>query len=106
MFLNKMIEFCKSVNCPSSQALLTFQSGSLPEKSSEKIRRHTEICEFCTAEVEFYSHYPQSEEIVKPEKMPVHLYELAEALLTNQHKDNYLLNQLLNENDAMILREA
>ncbi len=106
MFLNKMIEFCKSVNCPSSQVLLTYQRGSATEKSCEKIKRHTEICDFCTAEVEFYSHYPQSEETVKPEKIPVHLYELAEALLTNKHKDNSLLNQLLNENDRMVLREA
>ncbi|MGI8669219.1 MAG: hypothetical protein ACR2J3_05130 [Aridibacter sp.] len=106
MFLTKMIDFCKSLNCPSSQELLAYQAGDVSRSLFEEINRHTESCEFCEAEIEFYEHYPQSEETVQTEKIPSPLFELAEALLNNKHKDTSLLNKLLNENDGLMLREA
>ncbi len=106
MFLTKMIKFCKSLNCPSSQELLAYQSGNVSRTLSEEINRHTELCEFCEAEIEFYKHYPQSEDKVKTEKIPNPLYELAEALLNNKHKDGLFLGKLLGEKDGLILKEA
>lgn len=97
MFSLKMITFCKSAICPSSQKLLTFQNGEAAESESQTIRRHLTVCEFCAAEVEFYAHYPQSEEKIEKIEIPLPLYELAEALLSNRHKDFSLLNKLLNE---------
>ena len=96
-----MITFCKSANCPSSQKLLAFQKSETPEQESRHIRSHLTGCEFCAAEVEFYAHYPQSEEMVAEVEIPLPLYELAEALLSNRHKDFSMLNKLLSEPDSV-----
>ncbi|HMS39077.1 MAG TPA: hypothetical protein PKE69_02540 [Pyrinomonadaceae bacterium] len=97
MFSIKMITFRKNAICPSSQRLLTFQNGEVAEKDAQPIRRHLETCEFCASEIEFYAHYPQSEEKIERTEIPMPLYELAHALLSNQHKDFFLLNQLLSD---------
>lgn len=70
-------------------------------KERGKIQAHLAACEFCAAEVEFYAHYPQAEEPVSKVEMPVALYELAEALLSNKHKDFLLLNKLLCESESV-----
>lgn len=102
MFSLKMITFCKSANCPSSQKLLSFQNSEAAEKDARQIRTHLTACEFCEAEVEFYAHYPPSEERVAEVDIPLPLYELAEALLSNRHKDYSLLDRLLSENEVKI----
>ncbi len=96
-----MITFCKDVNCPSSQELLAFQYGETPSKEQKKIEKHLTVCEFCTSEVEFYAHYPQSEEAIAKVEIPLPLLELAEALLGNKHKDFSTLNRLLCENESV-----
>ena len=101
-----MVTFCKSVDCPSSEKLLSFQEGGISDNESRNVRRHLSECEFCTSEVEFYARYPQSKEAVKPAEIPFPLYQLAEVLLSNKHKDFNLLNRLLNENDNLILEKA
>lgn len=101
MFSLKMITFCKSANCPSSQDLLVFQTGGTAVKERRKVESHLAACEFCTAEVEFYAHYPQAEETVPRVAIPIPLYELAEALLSNKHKDFLALNKLLCENEGV-----
>jgi hypothetical protein len=101
MFSLKMVTFCKSANCPSSQKLLAFQNGETAERETQTIRTHLEGCEFCAAEVEFYAHYPQSDETISEVEIPLPLYELAEALLSNKHKDFSLLNKLLSETDGV-----
>ncbi len=100
-FTVKMVTFCKDKNCPSSQDLLSFQTGSISAKLSKKIETHLPDCEFCASEIEFYAHYPQSEETVARVEIPIPLYELAEALLSNQHKDVSALNKLLSENEGV-----
>lgn len=97
-----MITFCKSANCPSSQKLLSFQNSEAALKDARQIRTHLEGCEFCAAEVEFYAHYPQSDEKIVEVDIPLPLYELAEALLSNKHKEFSLLNKLLNESEVKI----
>lgn len=102
MFSVKMITFCKSAICPASESLLAFQNGELSVKEFEKIKIHLAVCEFCTSEVEFYAHYPQAEdESAATVEIPIPLFELAQALLNNKHKDNSLLNQLLDENEGV-----
>jgi hypothetical protein len=98
-------DFCKNEDCPSSNELLEFQVGELSKRRSSQVRKHLTSCEFCAAEVEFYSHYPQEE--VQPEAdgnndIPAPLFELAEALLRNRNGDNKSLNSLLNENNLVI----
>lgn len=106
MFLTKMIDFCKSLNCPSSHQLLAYQVGDVSRSLFEEINRHTESCEFCEAEIEFYEHYPQSVETVQTEKIPSPLFELAEALLNNKHKDVFFLTKLLNESECLTLKKV
>ena len=79
-----MSNFCKNEDCPPSQELLAFQNGDIEVRDSGHIRRHLALCEFCAAEVEFYGHYPPSNENVEPEKMPEPLHDLAEALLRDK----------------------
>ena len=96
-----MVTFCKDKNCPSSPELLAFQVGATSLKDRTRIERHLTTCEFCASEVEFYRHYPQSEEVVARVEIPVALYELADALLSNKHKDFSTLNRLLCENESV-----
>ncbi len=107
MFYKIMVSFHKSVECPTSQELLDFQNNKLKANEQNTIREHICSCDFCGAEVEFYSHCPQvGEENISITEMPLHLYELAEALLTNKHKDTNILNKLLSENEGLTLKEA
>ena len=91
-----MANFCKNEDCPSSQDLLAFQNGDIDLADGAHIRRHLAVCEFCAAEVEFYSHYPPVEESVKPDRIPQPLYELAEALL-HDRQDVSKLDRLIRE---------
>lgn len=100
MFSTKMSKFRKSPNCPLSNDLLAFQTGKISLREKERITVHLRFCEFCVAEVDFYAHYPQSEEdVLENAEIPKPLYELAEALLSNKHKDNSLLKRLFNKPD-------
>lgn len=102
MFSIKMITFCKSTDCPSSQQLLAFENGGeVSAKERGNIETHLAACEFCASEVEFYAHYPQAEESVAKVEIPIPLYELAEALLGNKHKDFLALNKLLCESEGV-----
>ncbi len=96
----RMIAFCKNSNCPASQKLLAFQNGEVQSSDSEVIRKHLLECEFCSAEVELYARYPQSEEPVGESEIPPYLFELAESLLRNKHKEFKSLDKLLSENDS------
>jgi len=100
MFTAKSVNFCKNEDCPSSQELLDFQNGDLMRERAVDIRIHMTTCEFCTAEAEFYSCYPQSNEEIsfEPSEIPAPLFELAEALLKNRTYDPQSLNTLLREN--------
>ena len=97
MISSKTAGFCKNEDCPSSHELLEFQNGDLPRELGSEIRKHMASCEFCAAEVEFYSHYPQEDgvgETIEREEIPAPLYELAESLLKNRD-DASSLNSLL-----------
>ena len=99
MFSLKMTKFRKSPTCPLSSDLLAYQTGKISTGAHERITIHLRFCEFCASEVEFYAHYPQAEESFERTEIPPPLFELAEALLSNKHKDNSLLKRLFNEND-------
>ena len=97
----KMVTFCKDKNCPSSPQLLAFQNADCSPKEVGKVARHLALCEFCASEVEFYAHYPPSEENIAKVEIPNALYELAAALLGNKHKEFSTLNQLLGESESV-----
>ncbi len=106
MFTSKTANFCKNEDCPSSQELLDFQNGDLDRERAVDVRLHTSSCEFCSAEVEFYSIYPQANEelFVEPAKIPAPLFELAEAILKNRESDHRSLNMLLRETEGLVSR--
>ena len=97
MFLPKMTKFRKSPNCPLSNDLLAFQTGKISAREKSRITVHLRFCEFCASEVDFYAHHQPAEERVENAEIPKPLYELAEALLSNKHKDNSLLKRLFNK---------
>ena len=93
-----MENFRKNEDCPASDDLLAFQTGDMALVEGREIRMHMRSCEFCAAEVEFYSHYPPAEEKVEPGKMPKPLFELAEALLSKKRDDSFF-DRLMEENE-------
>jgi len=93
-----MERFRKTEDCPSSEKLLSFQSGEPDPATSGDVRRHLMSCEFCAAEVEMYGLYPPGEEKVTVDKIPEPLYELAEALLQNR-RDLAPLYRLVKDDD-------
>jgi hypothetical protein len=92
-----MTGFCKNEDCPSSDELLGFQTGDLSLSRCSEIRKHLSACEFCEAEVQFYSHYPPDESSSEVTEIPAPLYELAEALLKNRQSDSSSLHSLFSE---------
>jgi len=94
MFLTKLPDFRKSEDCPSSHELLEFQNGDRQGRFGP-VCDHLNTCEFCAAEVEFYSHYPQEETAPEIAAIPAPLFELADALLRNRHSDSRSLDALL-----------
>lgn len=88
-------EFCKNEGCPSSQELYAFQNGDLSGDDGREIRLHLRTCEFCTAEAEFYAHYPHQAEITEPDTIPEPLYELASALLNKDHDDLLVMDDVM-----------
>ena len=93
--------FCKNEDCPSSDELLGFQTGDLSLSRGREIRKHLTSCEFCEAEVEFYSHYPPVESTTEITEIPAPLYELAEAIL-NRQADSSSLYSLFDEQGEIL----
>lgn len=79
-----MVSFCKKRGCPASQEILAFSSGSIGVEGRDAIDLHFCECEFCVAELEFYTHYSQPSELAEFEEIPQPLYELATSLLSNK----------------------
>ncbi len=96
-----MVTFCKSPVCPSSQVLLRYENGETSIAECKGIEAHLTVCEFCASELEFYAHYPQSEEPVATVEIPIPLYELAQALLNIKHRDCTALDRLFSENESV-----
>ena len=105
----KITPFCKHEDCPTSGELLDFQSGKLLNGQLDEIQNHLETCEFCDAEVGFYSRYPQEEgacETCENVEIPAPLYELAEALLKNRQADASSLESLIERKRGLAVKKA
>jgi hypothetical protein len=93
-----MTAFCKSANCPSSDNILSFLNGRLPDDAAEEIGAHLGVCDFCSAEADFYKHFPHvPNEPIRPVEIPSHLYQLAEALLNDRRRGLSSLGNLLSD---------
>lgn len=90
-----MGSFGKNEDCPPSHELVLFVTGELSADDRGSVRTHIADCEFCTAEIDFYTYYPPEPQADIPaEPVPVALFELASALLTSK-QDPKLLESLL-----------
>ncbi len=101
-----MSGFYKNETCPTSHELLEFQNGESDPTGGREIRVHLSSCEFCSAEVEFYSHYPHADATPEPTEaaqIPAPLFELAEALLKNRQADASSLNALLKDKKGLVM---
>ena len=101
----KTSTFRKSEDCPTSSELLEFQNGDIPSRRGSEVTGHLASCEFCSAEVELYSRFPQEEskdEAVEVVGIPAPLFQLAEALLKKKHSDPSSLDSLLRENGLVL----
>jgi hypothetical protein len=89
--------FCKREVCPSSAELLEFIDGDLTHKRREAIDDHLPVCEFCSAEIDLYSHFPleDNSEPVEATSIPAPLAQLAEALLKKRNTGLLSLDGLL-----------
>lgn len=100
MFSTMTTGFRKNEDCPSSHELLAYENGELTNALELAIGEHLVVCEFCEAEVEFYSRFPQEDiafETTSSVDIPAPLFELAEALLKKHHTDAKSLNSLLRD---------
>ncbi|MGB7203362.1 MAG: hypothetical protein WBD16_14030 [Pyrinomonadaceae bacterium] len=101
--------FRKNEDCPSSQELLAYETGELAHAHEFAIGEHLSACEFCEAEVEFYSRFPQEDflnETSASTDIPAPLFQLAEALLKKHHTDAKSLNSLLNGKKGLAIDKA
>ena len=104
MVSTKATGFRKSETCPSSNELLDFQDGDLAVKRRTEVTSHIDRCEFCAAELELYSRYPQQAdeaELFESVAIPGPLFQLAEALLKKKHNDPSSLDFFLSEPPAV-----
>jgi hypothetical protein len=105
MFSSMTTGFRKNEDCPSSQELLAYETGELAHVHEFAIGEHLSACEFCEAEVEFYSRFPQedfSNETAISTDIPAPLFQLAEALLKKHHTDATSLNALLKDKKVAV----
>jgi hypothetical protein len=109
MVLEMIDGFFKNEDCPSSYDLLAYQRGDLEKAYVVELGRHLTLCEFCMAELEFYSHYPQLDESADTTDLgaiPPPLLQLAEALLRNGRHDSTTLDPLIEHIGALAFDKA
>jgi len=91
--------FEKERQCPSSEALLSYQQLDLTRGQRSSIAAHLAVCDFCSAERQLLAKYPPTRETPVSPPMPLGLRVLAEALLAgNRSGRERLLEKLFERN--------
>lgn len=73
--------FCKTAECPTSEALLGYSRSLTPTLFPLFIEEHLASCDFCGAELQLLSCYGSEDEEYSFAGIPDHLRRLAEDLL-------------------------
>ena len=73
--------FCKTPECPTSQALLAYHRSLMTTKNMTYIETHLASCDFCSAELQLLTRYRSEAEKHSFAEMPAQLRRLAEDLL-------------------------
>ncbi len=88
-------DFCKDVNCPSSEELFNFQAGQLNSSKVEELKNHISECDFCASEISLYTKLKRLEASRKKiAPMPLALFALAKAILSGYLERGILTQQL------------
>ena len=81
MSLSLATLFCKTPECPTSQALLAYFRSLMTPTNSAYIETHLAFCDFCSAELQLLSRHRSETEKYSLAEMPTQLRRLAEDLL-------------------------
>lgn len=73
--------FCKTAECPTSEALLDYSRTLTSPGDAYVFDEHLAGCDFCAAELHLLSTYSGGPEECRCGEMPAHLRRLAEDLL-------------------------
>jgi hypothetical protein len=73
--------FCKTVCCPTSQALLAYHRLAPANADHAYIENHLAYCDFCSAELQLLTRYRSDAEEYSFVEMPAQFRRLAEDLL-------------------------
>jgi hypothetical protein len=73
--------FCKTVRCPTSQALLEYCGSFMSPGEQARVKRHLESCDFCNAELQLLTCCQTEAEEYSFVEMPAPIRRLAEDLL-------------------------
>ena len=73
--------FCKTVCCPTSQALLAYQCLAPANTDRTYIENHLGYCDFCSAELQLLTRHRSEAEEYSFVEMPAQFRRLAEDLL-------------------------
>ena len=73
--------FCKTLRCPTSQALLDYHRSFESRGDRAGVERHLASCDFCSAELQLLTCYRTEPEKYSFAEMPAQLRRLAEDLL-------------------------
>ena len=73
--------FCKTLRCPTSQALLDYHRSVKSCGDRAGVERHLASCDFCSAELQLLTRYQSEAEEYSFAEMPAQIRRLAEDLL-------------------------
>lgn len=73
--------FCKTLGCPTSQALLEYRRSLTDAGDQARVGRHLESCDFCNAELQLLTCCRTEAEAYSFAEMPASIRRLAEDLL-------------------------
>lgn len=108
MHIATALKFYKTGVCPSSEALLAYNSETDSFfTESDAMTAHLADCEFCSAELHFLINVPPPEtSCAQPSEVPPALRQLAEALLGNKQKEFRLREILLSGSEHLTMKSA
>ena len=88
--------FSKSLACPSSKLLLSFQQQALAPEINFLVKHHLADCDFCYCEIPLLTFYkqPLKGECRSPE-LPINLRVLAESILGQDKSEKVVVDSTM-----------
>ena len=88
MKASRALPFRKTAACPASVTLLSFIANALQANAAARVKKHLEVCDFCSAELPLLAeHRPAPEPVEKVPEIPMNLRILAESILSQRAAD-------------------